>query len=1312
MDDTATASSTLLERVKRKYPALPSQPPLAIPQKADGSLLERIKNKYPSKQEAIPKPIFEQPKMDVPTPELKKEAIRTKAEVFERMKMLSPEFATEMGKIEEMGGVKELGILTPYAGNKEQLQKDVEQFYVTGEGTSQLRDLAKRTLENIEAKRKGEIEHAKARGGYIPQRQDFSNEQDYQDALSYVAPQIRTAMRLAEAGKPFVETPLPVTGKLAETLEKGTEEQIEKGSTWGALWRTMARGVIPKTLPELAELYGAGKVLEPVGIGLKAGLGKVIGEVGTKPISELIPKPKLTAQQLSEMLAKERFFREGVAGRPMAREIPTAEFKPIEKPEAIPIPKEQIISETKPLPERIAEIIKEIKPITAQEGIPLPKEVTTAKVEGQPPPIPTEPIGEVSGGLKEFIDSKVSQQSGFSPNANYFNTPKLQSVKGVAWRGMGQKELDKVISGEIVYKGGVAGRANSFAPTPGSATQYITSSKGKFLVEFNNIGEAKGETITKPANANNIVSVKRWDGAKFTDVTSEYLTKLHNRLKGEVKLPLPPATKLPTKPSIKIPELKGEPVIGKIEGKDVLRPEPEMAGVGLSIQPIESVGKAKIPVIKSSGWDKFRFNTTNNLHYFDKLLPRDISKKITERFYTAKQVAGTTAMEFEKGLISYAELMRTGNIKRIGGMPFGQIIRGLEKKKLFVKTDAFAKAMTMQERNPELLKSLEEQLKKTPADERLLLKQKAVREELARALNTIEEMKANGEAQQILPYLREIRKNERAMIQDLYDAKIINKDTLGNLNKPEWYVPLERVFEGLEDDVSLKFVDELKGITGQTEIANIFTSISRKRYIINKLIENNTMKSLIGEEAVRQGWARRITGKMERKSQEAEQYLIRTKVDGTPVTFALNPNDIVGKELAQSLRAFTPIQLNAVLKFSNVLTKALQWSITRNPAFWAVRNIARDVPMQMFASKTGSNLISPAVTTFKRIIKDPKVMKYLDEFELLGMKGSTFYDFTSREELEKMVGAQFKKPAKVYGIKSLANFYEQLVKEGELLSRFNEFVRAREKGINPLRAAQMAREVTVNFAREGMISRQIGTLIPFFGAGVQGASRAYRLIGENPRKFALLTATFITTPSVIEWYLNRDNPTWRNNIARQRYYTIDIGDRVILIPKLFEIGAMFGTIPTYILDYIYDRDPKAALRIADTILGQIPGTQAKLTEDIGIPTPIPGWSVPLIEQLVNKKLFTGREIVPYGLQRKPAERQYREWTPMWVRELAGKVGMSPLRLQALIEGVMPGISRSVMMATTPEDISAGERFGRLMGAISPKPKEYKSPKRR
>ena len=157
---------------------------------------------------------------------------------------------------------------------------------------------------------------------------------------------------------------------------------------------------------------------------------------------------------------------------------------------------------------------------------------------------------------------------------------------------------------------------------------------------------------------------------------------------------------------------------------------------------------------------------------------------------------------------------------------------------------------------------------------------------------------------------------------------------------------------------------------------------------------------------------------------------------------------------------------------------------------------------------------------------------------------------------------------------------------------------------------------------------------------------------------------------------------------------------------------MFGTIPTYILDYIYDRDPKAALRIADTILGQIPGTQAKLTEDIGIPTPIPGWSVPLIEQLVNKKLFTGREIVPYGLQRKPAERQYREWTPMWVRELAGKVGMSPLRLQALIEGVMPGISRSVMMATTPEDISAGERFGRLMGAISPKPKEYKSPKRR
>jgi len=1303
MDDTATASSTLLERVKRKYPALPSQPPLAIPQKADNSLLERIKNKYPIRtQEDKPiavQPITPETKQPQETPIPRSELLgalegfsslqKDEPTIREQQKAIKTEIGERVDRVRPL-----LNYATQFGLDvSPDIQSKLEKFYTTGSADNELISGLENLSQSIGAK---EVDELKKQ--YIAEGGRFEPDEYGRDKHFENWQYIRDIER-RETDK--LRSPLnKLVGDIRNYLGEIKQEQIETGSPLRAGLSSVLESVGGMAIPTEEEIplwLTAGKVI--------GGAGRVAKQLGAL-------EPKLTAQQLSETLAKERFFREGVAGRPMAREIPTAEFKPIEKPEAIPIPKEQIISETKPLPERIAEIIKEIKPITAQEGIPLPKEVTTAKVEGQPPPIPTEPIGEVSGGLKEFIDSKVSQQSGFSPNANYFNTPKLQSVKGVAWRGMGQKELDKVISGEIVYKGGVAGRANSFAPTPGSATQYITSSKGKFLVEFNNIGEAKGETITKPANANNIVSVKRWDGAKFTDVTSEYLTKLHNRLKGEVKLPLPPATKLPTKPSIKIPELKGEPVIGKIEGKDVLRPEPEMAGVGLSIQPIESVGKAKIPVIKSSGWDKFRFNTTNNLHYFDKLLPRDISKKITERFYTAKQVAGTTAMEFEKGLISYAELMRTGNIKRIGGMPFGQIIRGLEKKKLFVKTDAFAKAMTMQERNPELLKSLEEQLKKTPADERLLLKQKAVREELARALNTIEEMKANGEAQQILPYLREIRKNERAMIQDLYDAKIINKDTLGNLNKPEWYVPLERVFEGLEDDVSLKFVDELKGITGQTEIANIFTSISRKRYIINKLIENNTMKSLIGEEAVRQGWARRITGKMERKSQEAEQYLIRTKVDGTPVTFALNPNDIVGKELAQSLRAFTPIQLNAVLKFSNVLTKALQWSITRNPAFWAVRNIARDVPMQMFASKTGSNLISPAVTTFKRIIKDPKVMKYLDEFELLGMKGSTFYDFTSREELEKMVGAQFKKPAKVYGIKSLANFYEQLVKEGELLSRFNEFVRAREKGINPLRAAQMAREVTVNFAREGMISRQIGTLIPFFGAGVQGASRAYRLIGENPRKFALLTATFITTPSVIEWYLNRDNPTWRNNIARQRYYTIDIGDRVILIPKLFEIGAMFGTIPTYILDYIYDRDPKAALRIADTILGQIPGTQAKLTEDIGIPTPIPGWSVPLIEQLVNKKLFTGREIVPYGLQRKPAERQYREWTPMWVRELAGKVGMSPLRLQALIEGVMPGISRSVMMATTPEDISAGERFGRLMGAISPKPKEYKSPKRR
>lgn len=77
----------------------------------------------------------------------------------------------------------------------------------------------------------------------------------------------------------------------------------------------------------------------------------------------------------------------------------------------------------------------------------------------------------------------------------------------------------------------------------------------------------------------------------------------------------------------------------------------------------------------------------------------------------------------------------------------------------------------------------------------------------------------------------------------------------------------------------------------------------------------------------------------------------------------------------------------------------------------------------------------------------------------------------------------------------------------------------------------------------------------------------------NPRDMTVKTAMWITLPSVLLWELNKDDPRYQELPQWQKdiFWIIPTKDTLIKIPKPFELGILFGTVPERMLQWDYDK---------------------------------------------------------------------------------------------------------------------------------------------
>jgi len=187
---------------------------------------------------------------------------------------------------------------------------------------------------------------------------------------------------------------------------------------------------------------------------------------------------------------------------------------------------------------------------------------------------------------------------------------------------------------------------------------------------------------------------------------------------------------------------------------------------------------------------------------------------------------------------------------------------------------------------------------------------------------------------------------------------------------------------------------------------------------------------------------------------------------------------------------------------------------------------------------------------------------------------------------------------------------------------------------------------------------------------------------QNPKGTFIKALLGFTLPTILLYLLNHDDkeyqemPRWLKDFAwliPTRGTRLHKATPFIPIPKPFLWGWVYASIPERVMEWIDRRDPSAFRGLLASF------------QSAALPGLIPTAAVPLIDMWANRSSFTGRRIVPQGLERVQAEYQTTPSTSLFSRKAAlvlARTGIhvSPAQLDTAIFGYTGGLGRGLTKA--------------------------------
>lgn len=515
--------------------------------------------------------------------------------------------------------------------------------------------------------------------------------------------------------------------------------------------------------------------------------------------------------------------------------------------------------------------------------------------------------------------------------------------------------------------------------------------------------------------------------------------------------------------------------------------------------------------------------------------------------------------------------------------------------------------------------------------------------------------------------------------EEAVNAGMLSKEAAAAMkNKYPHYVPFFREFYEAADTpgkgTGKGFVNvggvtkKMKGST--LDVIDPIESIARSTYAIINAVERNK----VGQSIVRLSKIDGMGALVEKVDGAAKvtDHSFSVWENGKKVVYNTTP------ELYQAFKMLNPEGANMVVKILSVPAKWLRAGAVLSPEFM-LRNPARDMISAAVYSKHG---FIPVADTLKGLAlylhKGDTYWEYMRSGAAQANLVSLDRNYLSGQIRDLMTRPGVKKMVTTNPIEILRGLSEAT----EMATRLAEFHNVR-KGYTGIGnrlfgktrkpgsiqdAALESRDITLDFSRIGSHTKSWNKISAFFNASIQGTDKMFRAWRENPLDMTIRTAMFITMPSVLLWYLNKDDPRYQELPQWQKdiFWIIPTKDTLIKIPKPFELGILFGTVPERMLQWMYDKDR-----------GQ-KGNGFKGLGDVIIDNMVPNVSptalVPALEAATNYSLFMNRNIVPqHERDNLPPAMQYGPYTSAVGRGIGKMFDVSPRIVDNTIRGYTGGL---------------------------------------
>lgn len=551
--------------------------------------------------------------------------------------------------------------------------------------------------------------------------------------------------------------------------------------------------------------------------------------------------------------------------------------------------------------------------------------------------------------------------------------------------------------------------------------------------------------------------------------------------------------------------------------------------------------------------------------------------------------------------------------------------------------------------------------------------------------------------------LKELVTYQDNVLNQLVQTGILDKEAVNAMRKlNENYVPFYRVLEGAKGGTGkgLLAKNPVKSIKGSTrDIVDPLESIIKNTYVVTQMAERNRVGKALVELAEKYDGAGKLLDKVPPKMigqsfqlQDIKKALADAGADVENIDLekvasifrpvGYNSKDkvitvfrngkpeyfeVFDEDLYRSMLTLDKETSNTLVRLLSFPAKLLRAGATLTPEF-ALRNPVRDAFTAFVNSKYG---FVPGVDTAKGLFhalkKDDLYYKWLSSGGANGALVSLDRDYL-QGNLRKLLQTSMKDKTlniiknPVEAMRAFSEFTEQATRLGE----FAKGIKKEGMTAEGLRkAALSSRDVALDFSRVGTATKPANQMIAFFNAQLQGLDKMVRIFKENPVKSTTKAITGITLPSVLLYQLNKDDPRYQELPQWQKdlFWIIPTEKALYRIPKPFELGILFGTLPERIMQWIDTNDPKAFEGLGERAL------------DGFAPEFLPTALKPIIESMANYSFFTGRQITSMSDQNVEPYAQYDAYTSDTAKLLGSLLNASPKKIDNAIKGYGGGLAR-------------------------------------